>query len=218
MLDTLREQPAGTVSITATGPLTNIAEAFKRDPETMARVKRIIIMGGCLRDMPARDMPQRRGNITPHAEFNFYMAADDAKTVLDSGLPITLVPMECSQALAMTQPNRMQLVEALKRDPVKMRTVERLSACADWIDQQKFGSNQFMHDVHCALVALYPELYETRTAGVHVSTDDAMRGFSSTSPYGTVSIATRLHDSKAAFDIVRDSLHDCLITQRDRGR
>lgn len=218
MLQTLREQPAHSVTITATGPLTNIAQAFARDPETMARVKRIIIMGGCTKALPAKDMPVRQGNITPHAEFNFYMAADDAKTVLESGLPITLIPMECSQRLAMTQSNRMQLVAALKRDPMKMRTVERLGSCADWIDQKKFGSNQFMHDVHCALIALYPELYETSGANIQVTTDGEKIGHTHATGGNAVTLAQKLTDPEKAFNIVKESLKNCLITARHYGR
>ena len=218
ILETLRVQPAHSVTITATGPLTNIAQAFAKDPNTMRRVKQIIIMGGCLRDIPAKDRPTRRGNITPHAEFNFYMAPQDANTVLASGLPITLAPMECTQQLAFTTENRMQLNNALRRDPIKMNAVRRLTCVSDAIDQEKFGSKQFLHDVHCALIALHPELYETRVAGVHVSTDDAMRGFSSTSPFGSVRVATELKDPKRAFNIVCDSLQQRLITPRFYGR
>lgn len=213
LLDTLRDRPEQSVTITATGPLTNIAEAYTREPETMRRVKRIIIMGGCTQELTAHDMPTRRGNITPHAEFNMYMAASDAKTVLESGLPITMVPMECSQSLAMTMPRRMQLIDALKRDPLKMRTVERLASCANWIDQKKFNSDQFMHDVHCALIALYPELYETKPASIQVETSGERIGQTHAVDGSAVELAQCLKNANAAFDIVKESLRTCLIPQ-----
>lgn len=218
ILETLRTQPEHSVTITATGPLTNIAQAFEQDPATMRRVKRVIAMGGCLRDLPARDMPIRRGNITPHAEFNAYMAPQDANTVFGSGLPITLVPMDCSQQLAFSIPNRSKLTHALKRNPTKMRTIERLSCAADWIDQQKFGSNQFMHDVHCALIALYPELYSTDFSAVEVTTQGAMRGFTMPLPGADITVARALEKPDTAFDIVVESLKHCIIAQRQQAR
>jgi len=89
ILETLASNPPRSVNITASGPLTNIKLALERDAQTMTRVNRLVIMGGCTVDIKAVDMPFRRGNITPHAEFNFQQAAADAKAVMESGLPIT---------------------------------------------------------------------------------------------------------------------------------
>lgn len=219
ILQTLRAQPAHSVTITASGPLTNIAQALAKDPDTMRRVKRIIVMGGCMNDIPAHDMPLRRGNITPHAEFNFYVAPHDAHTVMQSGLPITLIPMDCSQQLAFTDENRQQLTRSLMRDPHKKAVVMAMTSCADTLDQSKFGSNQFMHDVHCALFALYPNLYTTSLMGVGVLHDGDQKGRSEACKVGpAIEVAHKLKDPKTAFDIVRKSLETCLFPARDRVR
>lgn len=72
ILETLRRERAGTVTITATGPLTNIAMAIQKDPIAMARVAEIVVMGGCTAAMPAADKPARPNNITPDHELAYY--------------------------------------------------------------------------------------------------------------------------------------------------
>jgi purine nucleosidase len=73
----INEAP-GELNLLAQAPLTNIATAVTRDPSIAQKVKRLWVMGGGL------------GNITPAAEFNFYVDPEAAKIVLKAGFPITL--------------------------------------------------------------------------------------------------------------------------------
>ena len=75
----------GELEIVAQGPLTNIALAYMKDPSLPQKVKRLWIMGGANNSL---------GNITPAAEFNFYVDPEAAHMVLNAGFATTLVPWD----------------------------------------------------------------------------------------------------------------------------
>jgi purine nucleosidase len=87
-----RRYPAQ-ITLIAIGPLTNLALALQKDTEAMGQFQEVVIMGGAVRT---------RGNITPHAEFNFYVDPLAAKQVLESGLPLTLVPLDATHQVPLT--------------------------------------------------------------------------------------------------------------------
>jgi len=72
------DESPGELTILAQAPLTNIAAAVVRDPTFPQKVKRLYVMGGGV------------GNITPAAEFNFYVDPEAAKIVFAAGFPVTL--------------------------------------------------------------------------------------------------------------------------------
>jgi purine nucleosidase len=76
---------SGEIEIIAQAPLTNIALALRKDPELPRKVKRLWIMGGANNFV---------GNITPAAEFNFYVDPEAAHAVLRGGFETTIVPWD----------------------------------------------------------------------------------------------------------------------------
>ena len=70
--DIIDENPNELILITL-GPLTNIAKLIKKHPNTVEKLKEIIIMGG------AFFVP---GNVTEHAEFNIFVDAEAANIVM----------------------------------------------------------------------------------------------------------------------------------------
>ena len=89
ILEASRTEPG--LVVIATGPLTNVATALARDPGLAGRLQRLVLMGGAI----------GLGNVTPAAEFNIGADAEAARAVFESGIPITMVPLETThRALA----------------------------------------------------------------------------------------------------------------------
>jgi purine nucleosidase len=85
IVDSARASAPGSLTLCATGPLTNVALAIVKAPESMGRLRELAIMGGaCFRS----------GNVTPTAEFNFHCDPHAAEIVLSAGLPVTLFPLD----------------------------------------------------------------------------------------------------------------------------
>lgn len=86
-------EPAGSVTLAAVGPLTNLALAEIKHPGVLLRARSVVVMGGAA---------FRPGNITPCAEFNFHADALAAHTVLSSGSKIHLFGLDVTSKAAMS--------------------------------------------------------------------------------------------------------------------
>lgn len=84
ILNTIESSP-DQVELVALGPVTNIALAIERNPETMEKVKHIWVMG---------TSGFGPGNATPVAEFNAFKDPNAFKILADSGLPITVIGLD----------------------------------------------------------------------------------------------------------------------------
>jgi inosine-uridine nucleoside N-ribohydrolase len=89
---------AGAIEIIAVGPLTNLALAIRQQPSVAKAINRLVIMGGAI-----GFLPDGAGNITPAAEFNFWVDPEAAREVLRSGIPIELSPLNASRKTAFTK-------------------------------------------------------------------------------------------------------------------
>ena len=73
------------IELVTIGPLTNVAKALELTPDLIKNVKKITMMAG------AAKVP---GNITPAAEFNVWADPEAAAKVFESGIDITMVPLD----------------------------------------------------------------------------------------------------------------------------
>ena len=91
IIDTIMNEPAGTVTLVPTGPLTNIALAARLEPRIVERVKEVVLMGGAY----------GTGNWTPSAEFNIIVDPEAAHIVFNEQWPVVMVGLDLThQALA----------------------------------------------------------------------------------------------------------------------
>jgi inosine-uridine nucleoside N-ribohydrolase len=88
----------GEITLVAIGPLTNIAQAIRAEPSFAGNVKQLVIMGGAI-----ALLADGAGNITPNAEFNFWIDPEAAYVTLRSGIPIELSPLNVSRKSALSK-------------------------------------------------------------------------------------------------------------------
>lgn len=93
IVETVKKNPKE-VTFLAIGPLTNLALAFRMNPEIVPLVKRIVYMGGAV------DVP---GNTNPAAEFNWWFDPEAAKIVLSQPIEQTVVGLEVAEKVMFTK-------------------------------------------------------------------------------------------------------------------
>ncbi len=159
IIDTLRNEPAHSVTLCPLGPLTNIATAFQRAPDIIARVQQIVLMGGAYFEV---------GNITPAAEFNIYVDPEAADIVFKSGAPIVVMPLDVTHK-ALTNRARIEAFRALGNEPGRM--VAEWTDFFERFDMQKYGSEGApLHDPCVIAYLLRPDLFSGRHINVAIET------------------------------------------------
>ncbi len=159
IIETLRERPSGTVTLCPLGPLTNIATAFQRAPDIIARVQDIVLMGGAYFEV---------GNITPAAEFNIYVDPHAAENVFRSGAPITVMPLDLTHK-ALTTAGRVASFRAMGTHVGTM--VAEWTDFFERFDKEKYGSEGApLHDPCVIAYLIRPDLFTGRFINVEVET------------------------------------------------
>ena len=147
LIRTLRAAEPKSITLCALGPLTNIAVALVMAPDIAAGIAELVLMGGAAR------VP---GNITPAAEFNIHCDPHAAALVFDSGVPITMAPLDVTNALKCTPE---------QRAPVSRLASRCGAACATLL-----GHLVAMHDPCVIAWLIAPELFQGSEAYVAVET------------------------------------------------
>ncbi len=159
IIETLRAEPSGTVTLCPLGPLTNIATAFQRAPDIVERVQEIVLMGGAYFQV---------GNITPTAEFNIYVDPEAADIVFKSGVPIVVMPLDVTHKALTTRP-RVEAFRAMGTEPGRM--VAEWTDFFERFDKEKYGSEGApLHDPCVIAYLLKPDLFQGREVNVMVET------------------------------------------------
>ena len=161
LITKMARQDPGQVTLIATGPLTNLALAVKKDPEGMGKLEDIVIMGGAVRT---------GGNITPHAEFNIFSDSLAAKIVLESGLPITLVPLDVTHQVSLTP----RWMEA-RVNPINNSFSKFVNEATGYDSTtRKFRNKEiiYLHDPLAAGVVIDPDLVKKQKLPLYVETQE----------------------------------------------
>jgi inosine-uridine nucleoside N-ribohydrolase len=148
------------VTLVAIGPLTNIAQAIRNEPGFAKNVKRLVIMGGAV-----ALLPDGAGNITPNAEFNFWVDPEAAWVTLRSGIPIELSPLNVSRKSALTKDwyDKMVAVDTPLTRLLKTTMGQRFEAEPD--------RSWFMYDQIAVASIIDPTLVTSKRLYVDVNFD-----------------------------------------------
>ncbi|MEE8616399.1 MAG: nucleoside hydrolase, partial [Roseateles sp.] len=168
IVQTLREREPGTVTLCPLGPLTNIALALRQAPDIATRIRRIVLMGGGFFE---------GGNVTPAAEFNFYVDPQAAHEVFTSGVSITMAPLDVTHEV-LTTAARIAAIRALPN-----RVGQVVAAWMEFFeryDEEKYGQDGGpLHDPCVIAFLLKPELFTSRECNVRIETQSPLtRGMS----------------------------------------
>ena len=91
----------GDVSIIALGPLTNLAKALEKDPNSFNMIEEIVSMGGAFKS---------HGNCSQVAEFNYWVDPHSVKNVFDkSKVPFSMVGLDVTREIVLT-PNLIEVI------------------------------------------------------------------------------------------------------------
>lgn len=201
IIDTVRREEAGSVTLCTLGPLTNVAMALNRAPELAGRIARIVMMGGSNFAL---------GNRTPTSEFNVLADPDAAKLVFGAGIELVELPLDVTHQ-ALTTPERNAAFAALGT-PVG-------TAVAGWTgfyqrhNAEKYGeAGAPLHDPCVIAYLLRPELFSGREINVEIETESPLCLGMTVADYWFVTDRTPnvlfLHDIDAQgyFDLLTERL------------
>lgn len=150
LVRTLMDRPAGTVDVAVTGPFTNLAMAMILEPAIVARIRRIVVMGGARTE---------GGNITASAEYNIFADPHAAHVVFSSGARVIVHGLDATHQVRATEA-RISTIEAIGSEPAR--------ACATLLRFSRHiehkivrGLDAPLHDPCPIAWLLKPELFET---------------------------------------------------------
>ena len=154
------QQHPDQITLVALGPLTNLARLLRRSPAALHKVRRLVVMGGAV------DVP---GNVTPHAEFNFYSDPLAAHEVASSGVPLILVDLGACRRVFITREEAERLSSP---DPLGRLAAQLL---VNWFARDPQRHRFEFYDPLTLAAAIQPDLLKVREVTLAVEAEDESR-------------------------------------------
>lgn len=137
----------GPMRLITTGPLTNIAEWLRQYPDDLSNVRSLVMMGGALNAAGNVHIPELSDGT---AEWNFFADPEAAETVLKSGIPVSLIPLDVAGLIPVTA----DFISLLSR----VRSIHGTLAYQLWNLVYR-RHDYFLWDVVATIAAVHPELF-----------------------------------------------------------
>ncbi|MEF8789161.1 MAG: nucleoside hydrolase [Haloarculaceae archaeon] len=209
IVERARESP-GELSLLCIGPLTNIALALAREPELPELLSEVWVMGGAI---------EWGGNVTPAAEYNFWVDPDAAMRVLRE-FEVHLVDWGVCVRDGVFGPETLDRIAGLDTDLASFFETITEPVREFTADQQGIDGTTQPDSLAAALLA-YPEL--RRSVGTyHVAVDEReglTRGYSAADTDGITDGEPRTHVLESADADAYREVHLSMLArgEPDRG-
>ena len=185
------------LTVVALGPLTNLAAAAALDARRLARAGRVVVMGGAV---------TVAGNVTPAAEFNFFVDPEAAAQVLEAGLAVELIPLDVTRRVVLAQA---VLTKRLRRCPDDRiaRFILDFTLHGFAFGASQEGGGIVLHDPLAMAVALDPSLVTFEPMSVEVECEGKLtRGLSLADRRAIPSHRKRVPSCRVAMDVDADAV------------
>ena len=154
----------GEVIVVTLGHMTNIAMAMEKYPEIPSLAKKLVVMGGAVKDP---------GNVLPHSEANIYGDPLAADKVFMADFKTTIVPLDVTMKVLMSKKDIEKLVQTCK--PENKQVAEFIkNSFSFYMDFYKEvqGLDDVcpLHDPLAMLVAVNPYIVKTQAFPIRVET------------------------------------------------
>jgi purine nucleosidase len=150
----------GEVVLLAVGPLQNVADALRLEPQLGKYLKRVVLMSGNVYGRA------EGGKVIP--EWNVVVATKDSQLVYGAGLPITIVPLDSTTLIKLSEPERQRVRSRASPVTHAVESLYRL-----WLSGPQ--SRMTLHDQLAVAEAARPGQFLTRKETLPLVVDD--KGF-----------------------------------------
>ncbi|HWT52144.1 MAG TPA: nucleoside hydrolase [Caulobacter sp.] len=163
----------GEITLIAQAPLTNIALAYLREPRIARALKHLWVMGGTDNGV---------GNVTPAAEYNFYVDPEAAKIVINAGFNLSIATWTLTLKDGLWSTAQLAELEALGTEKARFFTDVNRASLAFARETEGLDGSLHPDALTCAIALDESLILEAEDCVVDVETmGELTRGYLSVS-------------------------------------
>jgi pyrimidine-specific ribonucleoside hydrolase len=194
LLASVAASASAPVTVIALGPLTNLADALDVDSTLAAKIVRIVAMGGAV-DVTGNVATDPDGVGAPGpAEWNIYADPAAADAVFGAGIPITLVPLDATNAVPVDQ----AFVDALASD----HAAAGVDVAYELVARRGVNGFDYLWDALAAVVAVDESVATIEPMKLAVVTADGTDNGRTVRADDAAEVRVAMSADRAAFETV----------------
>ncbi|QVL56949.1 MAG: nucleoside hydrolase [Simkaniaceae bacterium] len=201
MTEIIQKSPTK-ITLLCIGPMTNVAIALDKTPEIKENIERIYIMGGAI-STSGNIVGRPQGFRNQVAEYNILLDAKAASDVFNSGVPITLIPLDATEYVPITK-EFFDRLSKMRKTPSANFVYEVIKPYAT---MQKRNKSYFW-DPLAAVIMTHPEVatYRDLKLTVNMKKGPEYGRLMMTKMGPNIQVATAINE-KAFYNLFLDTLN-----------